>query len=152
MRKVWFYLLLVITFVSCRPDLYDESHSFEGAHWAASDRACFDVLVDDTITTNTFNITLRHLETYRYANLYIFLHTTFPNGNMTTDTIECLLAHPDGRWATEGSRSMRSGEVMLNNCLRFPQCGIYHFELEQAMRTPDLQGVADVGIHIKKNS
>ena len=79
----------------------------------------------------------------------MFLHTTFPNGNQTHDTIECILAYPDGRWVGDGSGRMRTAKILLNNNLRFPISGNYHFEIEQAMREPVLEGVADVGLRFE---
>ena len=76
----------------------------------------------------------------------MFLHTTFPNGNQTHDTIELILAYPDGRWIGKGSGSMRSNQILLNNNLHFPLKGNYHFEIEQAMREPVLNGITDVGV------
>ena len=97
-----------------------------------------------------FGIGLRHLENYRYSNLFVFLHTRMPNGNITHDTIECTLATPEGRWIGKSSGSMRDLVVPLNENLRFPLTGTYHFEIEQAMREPVLKGISDIGLYIEK--
>ena len=72
-----------------------------------------------------------------------------PNGNITHDTIECILATPDGHWVGKSSGSMRNVRINLNE-LRFPLKGTYHFEIEQAMREPVLKGISDIGLFIKK--
>ena len=90
------------------------------------------------------------MENYRYSNLFVFLHTRMPNGNLTHDTIECTLATPEGRWIGKGSGSMRDLRVPLNENLRFPLKGMYHFEIEQAMREPVLKGISDIGLFIEK--
>ena len=41
--------------------------------------------------------------------------------------------------------------VPLNENLRFPLTGTYHFEIEQAMREPVLKGISDIGIYIIEN-
>ena len=66
-------------------------------------------------------------------------------------TIECTLATPEGRWIGKGSGSMRDLTVPLNENLRFPLTGTYHFEIEQAMREPVLKGISDIGIYIIEN-
>ncbi|MBR4137693.1 MAG: gliding motility lipoprotein GldH, partial [Bacteroidales bacterium] len=106
--------------------------------------------VNDTLTDYAFYLNIRHLENYRYSNLYVFMHTTFPNGNVTHDTIECILAMPDGRWMGKGSGTMRSANVLLNPALRFPLSGEYHFEIEQAMREKELRGITDIGLCFEK--
>ena len=130
--------------------MYDESVVIPEAKWDNKNVPYFDVKVEDTISVYSFALNVRHMENYRYSNLYIFLHTTFPNGNVTHDTIECTLAYPDGSWVGRGSGSMRSDKILLNPNLRFPLDGVYHFEIEQAMRDDILKGIADIGISIEK--
>ena len=130
--------------------LYDESVVIPEAKWDMENIPYFDVTVDDTMANYAFYLNIRHLENYRYSNLYVFMHTTFPNGNQTHDTIECTLAYPDGQWMGKGSGTMRSVRVMLNPSLRFPLKGVYRFEIEQAMREPVLKGITDIGICFEK--
>ena len=118
--------------------------------WDVNNRIPFDVTVNDTLGIYSFGLELRHMENYRYSNLYVFLHTTLPNENVTHDTIQCLLASPEGQWLGKGSGSMRDVKVMLNPNLRFPLEGTYHFEIEQAMREPLLKGISDIGLFIEK--
>jgi gliding motility-associated lipoprotein GldH len=120
------------------------------ASWNNQDFPYFDVNIEDTLSAYNFYLNIRHLENYKYSNFYMFLHTTFPNGNQTHDTIELVLAYPDGRWVGDGSGSMRNNKILLNNNLYFPLKGNYHFEIEQAMREPVLEGVTDVGVCFEK--
>lgn len=129
---------------------FDERKIIPEAKWAMENRVPFDVTVEDTVSVYTFGMSLRHMENYRYSNLYVFLHTTWPNGKVTHDTIPCNLATPEGQWIGKGSGSMRSLRIPLNPRMRFPLPGIYHFEIEQAMRDPVLQGISDVGLFIEK--
>lgn len=131
--------------------IFDESSIIANSSWDNNERPHFDVKVEDTLSNYAFYLNIRHLENYRYSNIYMFLHTTFPNGNQTHDTIECILSYPDGRWIGKGSGSMRDNKILLNSNLSFPLSGNYHFEIEQAMREPVLKGVADVGISIIRN-
>lgn len=130
--------------------MYDESVVIPETKWDNKNVPYFDVNVEDTVSIYSFALNVRHMENYRYSNLYIFLHTTFPNGNVTHDTVECTLAYPDGSWVGKGSGSMRSDKILLNPNLRFPLDGVYHFEIEQAMRDDILKGIADIGISIEK--
>lgn len=130
--------------------MYDESVVIPETKWDNKNVPYFDVNVEDTVSIYSFALNVRHMENYRYSNLYIFLHTTFPNGNVTHDTVECTLAYPDGSWVGKGSGSMRSDKILLNPNLRFPLGGVYHFEIEQAMRDDILKGIADIGISIEK--
>ena len=149
MKKL-IYILLLLAFASCTTDSFDKRTVIPEAEWRQEDRVAFDVDINDTISGYVFGIGLRHLENYRYSNLFVFLHTRMPNGNVTHDTIECTLATPEGRWIGKGSGSMRDLHVPLNEALRFPLTGTYHFEIEQAMREPVLKGISDIGIFVEK--
>jgi gliding motility-associated lipoprotein GldH len=151
MKKIFFAILLAILLVSCGNDkLYDESVVIPDAKWDMNNIPYFDVTVDDTLTDYAFYLNIRHLENYRYSNLYVFLHTEMPNGNVTHDTIECTFAYPDGHWMSKGSGSLRSAKILLNPALRFPLSGDYHFEIEQAMREEVLKGITDIGISFER--
>ncbi len=155
MRNIWKYisiLLVAIVVASCgnKNVIFDESVIINNASWNNEDLPYFDVNVEDTLSTYAFYLNIRHLENYRYSNFYMFLHSTFPNGNQAHDTIECILAYPDGRWVGDGSGSMRASKILLNNNLRFPLKGEYHFEIEQAMRDDVLEGITDIGLRFEK--
>ena len=150
MRKVLFTLAIAVMLSACGSKDFDQRVVIPEAKWAVENRIPFDVTVNDTADIYAFGMSLRHLENYRYSNLYVFLHTDMPNGNVTHDTIQCLLASPEGRWLGKSSGSMRDVRIVLNPNLRFPLQGTYHFEIEQAMREPVLKGISDIGLFIEK--
>ncbi len=143
-------VLFLLIFSACNQHvLMDENLAVDDEGWDYRNRAGFEVLVEDTLSLHAFYLNVRQKESYRYNNLYIFLHTTFPNGTLTHDTIECVLAQPDGKWLGKTSGSYISNQILLNESLRFPLAGQYRFEIEQAMREEKLQGIADIGIRIE---
>lgn len=144
------FLFGILLLSGCANDSFNERTVIPEAEWRQEDRVVFDVDINDTISGYLFGLELRHLENYRYSNLFVFLHTRMPNGNLTHDTIECTLATPEGRWIGKSSGSMRDLRVPLNENLRFPLRGSYHFEIEQAMREPVLKGISDIGLFIEK--
>lgn len=149
-KKLLIFISLIAFLSSCGSGSYSERTIIPNAEWTQENKITFDIAVSDSTSGYVFGLDMRHLENYRYSNLFIFLHTTFPNGNITHDTIECTLALPDGRWIGKSSGSMRDLHIPLNENLRFPLCGNYHFEIEQAMREPVLKGITDMGIFIEQ--
>jgi len=150
MKRLVNILILALMMASCANDSFEERTVIPEAEWLQQDRVSFDVDINDTLSSYAFGLEFRHLENYRYSNLFVFLHTRMPNGNLTHDTIECTLATPEGRWLGKSSGSMRDLRIPLNVALRFPLKGTYHFEIEQAMREPVLKGIADMGLFIEK--
>lgn len=141
---------LALALSSCQNDSFNKRTVIHEAEWRQEDRVAFDVDIKDTLSGYCFGLELRHMENYRYSNLFVFLHTRMPNGNLTHDTIECILATPEGRWLGKGTDSMRDLRIPLNENLLFPLSGTYHFEIEQAMREPVLKGISDIGLFIEK--
>ena len=147
---VTLFIVLALAFSACTSDSFNKRTVIPESEWHQENRIAFDTDINDTINGYVFGIGLRHLENYRYSNLFVFLHTRMPNGNVTHDTIECTLATPEGRWIGKSSGSMRDLSIPLNENLRFPLTGTYHFEIEQAMREPVLKGISDIGLFIEK--
>lgn len=150
MKRMLFLLSIALTMAGCTNTSFNKRTVIPEAEWRQEDRIAFDIDINDTLSSYAFGLGLRHLENYRYSNLFVFLHTRMPNGNITHDTIECTLATPEGRWIGKGSGSMRDLVVPLNENLIFPLKGPYHFEIEQAMREPILKGISDIGLYIEK--
>ena len=151
MKKLLYIVIgLMLVFTACTSESFNKRTVIPEAEWRQEDRVAFDVDINDTLSPYRFGIGLRHLENYHYSNLFVFLHTRMPNGNITHDTIECTLATPEGRWIGKSSGSMRDLLVPLNENLLFPLTGTYHFEIEQAMREPVLKGISDIGLYIEK--
>ncbi len=147
----WIIAICVLLIMNaCTSDSFNKRTVIPEAGWRQEDRIAFDVDINDTISNYVFGIGLRHMENYRYSNLFVFLHTRMPNGNLTHDTIECTLATPEGPWIGNSSGSMRDLLAPLNENPLFPLKGTYHFEIEQAMREPTLKGISDIGLYIEK--
>jgi gliding motility-associated lipoprotein GldH len=143
--------LIAVFLSSCDPNrIFDENKPIPNAFWEMAFRPEFFVPVEDTATSYRFYINVRNTNDYRFSNLYLFLKTKFPNGNIPQDTIECILADKDGHWLGRRSGKIIEHQIVLNPSLRFPLIGPYLFEIEQAMREP-LPGVTDIGIRIEKS-
>ena len=145
--------LLVGLFIlaSCsEPNLYDKYIQVNAEGWNYKDQVEFEVQITDTISPINFYLNIRHNADYNFRNLYLFLHTQFPTGQQSTDTLEIILAAPDGKWLGKGYGSIKEDRVLLKKDVYFPISGPYTFRLEQAMRQKNLKGIEDVGITLKK--
>lgn len=142
---------LLLCFAGCDSGvIFDNNKSIPGDVWKSGQTVRFDVPLEDTVNIYKFYLNLRHKTSYRYANLFLFISTTFPDGTVARDTVECILADPSGKWTGKGISNIRDNQVLLRRGLRFPKKGKYIFEFEQAMREPALEGIMDVGLRIAK--
>ncbi|UBM63315.1 gliding motility lipoprotein GldH [Candidatus Sulfidibacterium hydrothermale] len=154
LKKEYGLLLIIIGllfFTSCRRStLFAGAVPLNGV-WPKESAAKFVIPVSDTVSLYDFYVNIRHTQKYRYSNLYLFMETLFPNKTYTRDTLEIMLANPEGKWLGKGWGKIKEDHVLLKSKFRFPLKGKYTFLIWQGMRTDTLHAVQSVGIDIEKS-
>lgn len=139
-------------FVSCdKTRLFEQNTEIKNNLWDFKDPLVFSVNISDTITEHNFYINVRNAGFYGFSNLFLFINTTLPGGEVQRDTVECILAAPDGRWLGDGLGDIWDNRILFKEKMRFPASGQYRFELAHAMRINPLPGIMDAGIRIEKS-
>src|ERR1700749_5223333 len=96
--KIVMGCMLVCFLASCNKNVvyskYERIEETKG--WPAKQLINFETEITDTNQLYDVYINVRNAETYPFKNLFMFLHTTYPNGKMSVDTIECILANEQG--------------------------------------------------------
>jgi len=152
-KKNLFILTISIILFSCTSNIfYDKNIEINNSVWNTDSTAIFNVTVEDTINYFDFYLNLRNTTDYKYSNIYFFIDTKFPDGNHTQDTVECLLSDKKGKWYGSGIGKVKSNSYLLKREIKFLQKGVYSFEIQQAMRTRNLNGIKNIGITIKKSN
>jgi gliding motility-associated lipoprotein GldH len=148
-RQVLFVFLMAASFVSCDSNrIYEENFSVENNVWNKDDIKLFSFDIQDTLSPLDLFINLRTTTDYPYSNLYIFLYSEYPNGYTDKDTLEFILAEPDGKWLGESSGTIIENQILISTGGRFPNKGKYTFKIQHAMREPDLAEVIDIGFRV----
>ncbi|PLX12889.1 MAG: hypothetical protein C0598_05025 [Marinilabiliales bacterium] len=151
--KLFAKLLLVISLFisySCSTNtVYNETRTIDEEGWNKNDIARFDVVINDSLSYYDYYINVRHTVDYRYSNLYIFMNTTYPNGNIGRDTVEFVLADKSGKWYGTGWGDVKDISVPIVKGMKFPLKGGYTFQIQQAMRVDILKEINDIGIRIE---
>jgi gliding motility-associated lipoprotein GldH len=153
-----FFILLSIGFFSCNKNVvYSEYKSIpEDKGWEVNNKISFETNLVDTISKHNMYVNIRHASVYEYRNLFLYLHTKYPNGKLKTDTFECILADEKGNWLGSGAGDLWDHEVLIKRNTKFPISGKYTFTFEQAMRYGDqplidpLPLILDIGLTIEK--
>ncbi|MBP3254155.1 MAG: gliding motility lipoprotein GldH [Bacteroidales bacterium] len=147
-------LLFAVLFASCNSEvMYDSSSSIAKSQWNMNEAKMFTVKVSDKdIKRNyRFAINIRNTTDYKYNNIYFFITTVYPDRSITKrDTVECILAYPDGTWKGKGNSDIKDNRFWFAKNVKFPQVGEYVFKIEQATKDTVLLGVKDIGLHIEK--
>jgi len=144
-------LICLLMFSSCDSKrVFEENKPLENRSWKSADKLEFSVTINDTTIPYNVFLNIRNSMDYPYSNLYLFLKTSFPDGKVSLDTIECILADYDGRWLGSGIGSVKFNKCLFQKNVSFPRRGKYNFEFEQAMRVNVLKGITDVGLRIER--
>ena len=150
-RCFFIVVLVSAAFAGCDPSrVFEENKKIEKNEWDQRTSLMFRVPISDTTASYNVYVNVRNAGFYRFSNLYLFINTGFPGGQIQRDTLECLLAAPDGQWLGEGLGDIWDNRILFKKDVRFPQTGEYSFELIQAMRINPLPGIMDAGIRIEK--
>jgi len=129
---------------------YYESMPVNEHGWLPEEKLTFDVEVDDTVHNFDFLIGVRNSISYPYSNTFLFVNTTFPDGSVAHDTMECPLADASGRWyGKRTGRYVDSRYRLRGGSARFPMTGLYRFEIVNGMRDSAIAGLKDISLRIE---
>lgn len=141
---------VVILFFGCNLNrVYEKYIKIEDEIWNVDNKIKFDVNITDSLSINNIYINIRHSSLYPYQNLHLFINTTAPSGATIRDTFECYLADAKGKWYGSGLGDIWDNQILYKRNVRFPNCGMYSFEFEQAMRANKLPFISDIGLRIE---
>ena len=147
-----FWIFLAVVFGSCDPDrVYEKNEEIDDHEWRAEEAKVFQVVLEDTVQRYNVYVNVRNAGYYRYSNLFLFINTYLPTGEIQRDTLECRLATPEGEWLGDGLGDIWDNRILFKPGVRFPLKGEYKFEIIQAMREDPLHGIMDTGIRIEKS-
>ena len=95
MRKSIGIILLaaVMCLQACDKNVfYAAERDVDESGWNMKEPVVFDVNIEDTLQVYDFFIDVRNSVHYTKANTFFFINTTFPDGSVAYDTLECPLA------------------------------------------------------------
>jgi gliding motility-associated lipoprotein GldH len=145
-------LMCCVCLASCDDQVvFEENKAIENGNWKNTDNVHFQFNITDTVSFHDFFINVRNGEEYPYSNVYLFMEMEFPNAKRSIDTINCYLADPTGKWLGTGIGKLYDQRFRIRNRKQFPLAGRYTVTIRQGMRTPELEGIYDVGFRISKS-
>ncbi len=145
------FLISVLFFTSCdRARIFEKNLDIPETGWKTDNILKFDVDIKDASTPTNFYVNVRNADGYPYSNIYLFIKTKFPNGKMSNDTLECILADEKGKWLGNGLGDIYDNQILFKKNVRFPLAGKYTFEIQHGMRADIVPLIMDVGLRIAK--
>lgn len=129
--------------------VYDRYLTIPHEGWHKDSVAVFSVPAPDTVSAYNLYINLRNTGDYPFQNLFLFVTILAPNGASVRDTLELYLADDHGQWLGRGRGNVHDSRFPYRQSVKFSSPGSYRIELQQAMRTDNLTGVANVGVRVE---
>lgn len=156
-NKLVYILLVSLFFLSCNKNrVFDEYKNINGS-WKKTDTISFSFDHADTIKPYNLFLNVRSNNDYPYRNLYLIVSLKQPDNLVKTDTLEYLMANPDGSLMGEGFSDMKESKLWYQENFIFKKTGKYNISILQAVRetgevlgVQDLKGITDVGFRIEK--
>ncbi len=146
-----FLCCLLTGLTSCdKARLFDENKTIENNAWYYKNTLPFEVQIKDTSKLYNILVNLRVDADYKYSNLFMLVHSVYPNKAKDERRIEIRLADESGKWLGSGLGDLYDYQFPAYRKIKFPQPGFYHFELEQNMRDDTLMHVKAAGIRIEE--
>ncbi len=143
-------MAILLIFQSCDSNrIYEENLAISDNSWNKDDIKIFEFDVADTLSPLNVYINLRTTVDYPYSNIIVFMESVYPNGIENKDTLEFILAQPDGKWNGESSGTIIEFQGLIASGGRFSTQGTYKFSLQHAMREDDLNEVVDIGMRVE---
>ena len=117
--------------------------------WRKKDVQTFDFDVKDAQNQKNMMLVVRNNNDYPYSNLRLIASIEQNKKNISTDTLNFVLAKPNGEWIGTGFGDTKEIVFQYKLNYKFPRNGKYSVKVVQAMRKDVLPGIEDVGIKIQ---
>jgi len=143
--------LVVCILCSCtNNDIFLQYRDISPEGWHCDSVLAFDVPVENCTWKYNVYINTRNTASYASQNLWLFLQVNYPDNTTVRDTIDFYLADERGKWLGRGIGNLYTMPVLYWQEKKFPQTGVYRFEIRHAMRYNALRGINNVGLRVEK--
>lgn len=145
---ILFFALLLF---SCDSKLViTDSKKIDKQVWNIGDDVNLKLNVEDISKFYNLFVYVNVKEDFLTNNLWLFIKTESPSGNMKVDTVMYYVTDEKGKWFGEKSGDVVSNKFLYKANIKFPEVGIYNISILHGMRQMDLPKVDEVGIRIEE--
>ncbi len=143
--------LALIFLASCDPNrVYEKNKDIPDYKWHYDNMVEFPVEIQDTNALYNIYVNVRHTHFFPFRNLWVKVHTEFPEDKEMSQRVEIKLADKNGKWFSDCAGDICDYKARIQSNAYFNQKGTYHFALEQNMRQNPLPGIMDIGLRVEK--
>lgn len=150
------FVLAAFLLFSCDEKRVFDEYESVGSAWKKDSIVAFNFKQDDTLKAYNLFVNIRNNDDYQFSNLFLIVAMEQPSGLTKVDTLEYLMANPDGTLLGEGFSDIKESKLFYKERFKFPQKGDYKVSIQQAVRQTGkipgvdaLEGVTEVGFRIE---
>jgi gliding motility-associated lipoprotein GldH len=146
------FCLLLLLFSSCNSaGVIENTVRIPGNNWSSSFTPSFQFSIQDTTSRYNVYIVIRHLNAYRYKNLWLELGIQVPGEAPVREQRNLILATDESGWLGKGMDDIFEHRILLNSQpATFRKKGTYTYTLKHLMREDPLEYLMNAGIRIEK--
>ncbi len=151
--KNFIYVFIFSVFlISCKDKVvFENEKEISNGIWEISDTLNFNAPISDTVNYYNIFITVDAIDNFLTNNLWLFISSESPSGNILNDTVMFYITDERGKWYGKKHGDIIKNKFVYKPHIRFPEKGEYKFLLRHGMRENDLPRVSSVGIQIEKS-
>lgn len=150
MIKYFQIFFVSIMLISCSYNNEVVSMNEVNGTWDKKKELLFTMNIEDTSTPKNIIFVVRNNNDYPYSNIrFIVNFTEVKTKNKKVDTLNYVLAQPNGEWIGKGFGDTKETLFQYKLNYKFPANGDYSIGVIQAMRADNLIGIEDLGLKIE---
>ncbi len=146
-----FSVVILMSISACNSDvIFEEDYQIPEHGWAFSEQAAFEFEIEDTTALYRMAVDVDHSTEFPFQNIYLRIHSVFPNDTTNVILHSVQLQEPNGQWIGGCSGEDCSVRVILSENMYFNQTGKHKISFEQFTRRDSLKGIEKWGLVLEK--
>ncbi len=138
--------------VSCGPKIiYKEYKEINNNTWSKGNPIVFNLDIQDTSKKYDIILTVKSLDAYRFANVYVQVKTTFPDNKKVEDVVSLELTKSNGEANGTCSGEECSTPILFQENINFAQLGKYKIAIDQYSREQTINGIESLELKVMES-
>jgi len=151
-----FFVILVLGLTSCDSNRVFDAYKSVPNQWHKDSVISFKIMPPDSLKPYNLFVNVRNTSDYKFSNLFLIVEMNFPHGKRVKDTLEYMMAKPNGEFLGTGFSDMKENKLWYKEGVVFSESGDYEVKIQHAMRengkikgVENLKGITDIGFRIE---
>ncbi len=149
-------VLTVLLVVACDEKRVFDDYKSVGTSWHKDSIITFALPKLDTVTPYNLYVNIRNNDNYEFSNLFLIVSLEHESGVTKVDTLEYMMATPDGELLGEGFSDIKENKLIYKERAYFKPAGQFNVSIRQAVRqngkvsgVEKLEGISEIGFRIE---